>query len=380
MNHVQSYPDRYPGQARPLNQQPMFEHGGNIYTVAEELRIHYREIIDFSSNINPLGVPESVSQEIHQSLKDIARYPDPDARALRTAIAERHKVSPESVVCGNGSTELIHLIVRAFQPNRVLINIPTFSEYERALMILQKTHHPVQIDYLPLEEKHNFDIDPDACVQALQASPRYDMMFLCNPNNPTGRLIKKKDVLMIAQAAKALKVYLIVDEAFIDFVPDESVITEVGKNPYLIVLRSMTKFYALPGLRLGCGVLPLQVLNIIKQYKEPWTVNALAQKAGIVALNDTAYKKQTMELIKREKRFLEDNFKKIGINYFDASANFYLLKIADADKIYHNLLSKGVLVRMCSHFKGLGGSYIRVAVKTRKQNMRLIATLNAGIK
>jgi threonine-phosphate decarboxylase len=345
-------------------------HGGNIYRAGEELGIPEDKIIDFSANINPLGMPKDVIKEIERNLKYLSNYPDPDAKTLRFEIAKYHTISSESIVCGNGSTELIYLIVRALKPKNVLVPAPTFSEYERAC----KSYGARIINY-GLKKENNFDIDTDEFIGVMKRG-LCDMAFLCNPNNPTGRLIQKKDVLRIARAAKALKSYLIVDEAFIDFIPDASVIREVEKNPYLIVIRSMTKFYALAGLRLGYGIFPLKIIDLIKQHKEPWTVNTLAQKAGIIALRDVSYKNATYILIDREKRFLENNFRKAGIRFFHSCANFYLLKISNSEPIYRELKKKDILVRLCFDFKGLDKTYIRVAVRTREENIRLIKELS----
>jgi threonine-phosphate decarboxylase len=201
------------------------------------------------------------------------------------------------------------------------------------------------------------------------------MAFLCNPNNPTGGLMKKEDVLKIAEAARGLKCYLVVDEAFMDFVPEESVIKEVRNNPYLIVLRSMTKFYALSGMRIGYGIFPSAVMDTIKRYKEPWTVNTIAQTAGIAALNDAGYRTQTFKIMRNEKKVLEDCFKLLGIPYFPSSANFYLIKHDNAQKIIASLRNKGIMIRDCSNFIGLDGSYMRIAVKSNKDNMKLLKEL-----
>jgi threonine-phosphate decarboxylase len=203
------------------------------------------------------------------------------------------------------------------------------------------------------------------------------MAFLCNPNNPTGRLVKKENVGKIAEAARDLQCILVVDEAFIDFCPDETVIKDVEKNPYLIVLRSMSPFYALSGLRIGYGVFPQRLMGIIRGYKEPWTVNNLAQRAAVVALKDKVYRSETFRLIKEEKQFLEKSFRKIGIEFFVSDANFYLLKMSSANEIFQQLKRKGILLRDCSDFKGLDSTYLRVAVKSHKENTILIKGLTA---
>jgi threonine-phosphate decarboxylase len=172
-----------------------------------------------------------------------------------------------------------------------------------------------------------------------------------------------------------MKCVLVVDEAFIDFIPEESVIGHVQDNPYLIVLRSMTKFYALTGLRIGYGVFPANLIPAITKFKEPWTVNNLAQKAAIAALQDSEYADKTQRLIKSEKEFLENSFNKMGIKYFPSYANFYLLRIMNGNHIVQKLREKGILVRNCSNFKGLDSTYIRMAVKSREHNRMLLAEL-----
>ncbi len=354
-------------------------HGGNIYILSGKLRLNEKNIIDFSASINPLGVPKAVISALRDSIRYLYNYPDPDAKRLRLQIAKQHKINPESIICGNGSTELIYLAARALRPERVLIPAPTFSEYERACRMSCK----LRVMSYELKEGNNFDIDTDEFIthmkgdlnsklQTPNSKLKCDMAFLCNPNNPTGRALKKADVIKIADASKKLKCYLVVDEAFIDFVPEESVIKEVEKNPYLIVLRSLTKFYALSGLRIGYGVFPLNITETIKKHKEPWTVNTLAQTAGIAALKDVAYKKKTFRVIKQEKDFLEKEFKRLEISYIPSQANYYLLRFDNAKEIISILKNKGILVRDCSNFKGLDGKYIRIAVKSRKDNILLL--------
>ncbi len=357
-------------------------HGGNIYRTAERLGIAENNIIDFSASINPLGVPKSVESAIKNDSRYLYNYPDPDATQLRLQIAKYHNIKPESIICGNGSTELIYLVAKALRPKRTLMPAPTFSEYERAC----RMSYEVRVMSYKLKKENNFDINPDEFISAINRNlPPHpsrggNMAFLCNPNNPTGRLLKKEDVLKIANAAKRLKCYLIVDEAFIDFLPEHSVMKEVKNNPYLIVLRSMTKFYALSGLRLGYGIFPLKIIRTLQEQKEPWTVNTLAQKAGLAALNDAAYRNKTFKLIPKEKKFMEEGFKKLRIDYIPSSANYYLIRLDNAGRKITSLRKKGILVRDCSNFEGLDGSYIRVAVKSRKDNARLLKEISQCLK
>lgn len=354
------------------------EHGGNIYRVAEELGIPDDKLIDFSASINPLGISGKVKTIIKKEMRNLVHYPDPDTKMLRERLSEYHDIDHETVICGCGSTELIYLIPRALKPESVLVPAPTFSEYERAVRISNGS----RVMSYELREENNFSIITDKFISAIERlsfnsklrTLNSKLVFLCNPNNPTGHLLKREEVLRIADAARDTGCMLIVDEAFIDFCPDESVIREVRHNPYLIVLRSMTKFYALTGLRIGYGVFPGRLLSRIKEYKEPWTVNNLAQKAAIAALEDNEYLNRTSRLMKEEKDFLEKGFKKVGIEFYPSDANYYLLNVG-ARRVIPLLTKKGILVRDCSNFKGLGGSYIRVAVKSRKHNRMLLKEL-----
>jgi threonine-phosphate decarboxylase len=344
------------------------EHGGNIYKIAEELGVPAKSLIDFSASINPLGISDRVKDVIKQDLDTLVNYPDPETKMLRQKLSEHLGIAPYSILCGNGSTELIYLIPRAFKPRKVLIPAPTFSEYERACRI---NSEPTVKRY-ELRGEDKLTVDTEEYISAMKGC---DMAFLCNPNNPTGTLLKREEVLSIALAAKEENCLLIVDEAFIDFQPRESVVRDVGNNACLIVLRSMTKFYAITGLRIGYGVFHGQLIKQIKAFKEPWTVNNLAQTAAIVALEDRDYIEKTMSMMKREKEYMEKRFREIGIEHFPSSSNYYMLKVNSATDIVLQLRHKGILVRDCSNFKGLDSSYIRVAVKSHEQNEILVKEL-----
>jgi threonine-phosphate decarboxylase len=362
-------------------------HGGNIYRLAEELNISYSEVLDFSASTNPLGVSKSVMVAIKDCMMTLNNYPDPDATQLRHEIARRLNIDSESILCGNGSTELIYLVVRALKPERLFVPVPAYSEYERAAKSLQAINKdPLDLTYFFLWDNDGFRLDADKFIKSMSGgdnSATYrsalttsaDMVFICNPNNPTGRLISKDDMIKIADAAKRLKCYLVVDEAFMDFTPSASIVKEVEGNPYLIVLRSLTKFYALSGLRIGYGVIPMAIMDMLKQHKEPWTVSTLAQEAGITALNDMVYGSETFKVLAAEKKTMEDGLKLLDIVYFPSDVNFYLLKMPNAKQVVASLRRKGILVRDCSNFMGLDDTYIRVAVKSNRENMRLLKEL-----
>ena len=296
-------------------------------------------------------------------------YPDPDTKMLRQRISEHYDIDPDTILCGNGSTELIYLIPRALKPEQILIPSPTFSEYERACRLSrgEAATRPYE-----LKEENEFRLHVDSFISAMQGC---EMAFLCNPNNPTGTLLSREEVLEIAVAAKRERCLLVVDEAFIDFTPGESVMNDVKDNSYLIVLRSMTKFHALTGLRIGFAVFHRDLIGRVLDFKEPWTVNNLAQKAAVTALEDVEYADRTFELMKKEKEFIENGLRRIGINYYPSSANYYLINVG-ARRVVPLLRQKGILVRDCSNFRGLSNSYIRIAVKSRKHNSILMKELS----
>jgi threonine-phosphate decarboxylase len=345
------------------------DHGGNIYKIAEELGVPEESLIDFSASINPLGVSSRVKEAIGNALDSMVHYPDPDTKVLRHRISEHLNIEADSIICGNGSTELIYLVPRALKAKSVLVTAPTFSEYERACTL----NCELRIKSYELRKKDSFEIKAREFIGAMQGC---DMAFLCNPNNPTGHLLGRNAVLEIAEAAQQLKCYLVVDEAFIDFCPEASVIGYVEENPYLIVLRSMTKFYALTGVRVGFGVFHRDIIERIKDFKEPWTVNSLAQKAAIAALDDNSYASATIRLIKVEKEYVEQSLRERGVRFYFSAANYYLLEVANAQGMVQELRNKGLLVRDCSNFKGLDSTFIRIAVKSREQNEVLIKELS----
>jgi threonine-phosphate decarboxylase len=360
----------------------MLKHGGDIYKASVELNIPENRIIDFSASINPLGISKNTRSAIIKNINNLHSYPDNEARQLRKCLSERLCIDAGSILCGNGSTELIYLIPQVIKPERVLIAVPTFSEYETGLRRAECEGQSLNIKYFVLNEKNKFEMNPDEFISSLEGGSDgrmndnpYNMAFICNPNNPTGNLLKKDSILKIADAAKDLRCYLVVDEAFMDFCDGDSVIQYVKYNPYLIVLRSLTKFYALSGLRLGYAVIHGQLIEKFLQKKEPWTVNTLAQHAGIAALTDASYCHKTLNIIKKEKEYLENGFNHLGLDFIKSYANYYLIKIKNGSEAVQNLRQKGILVRDCSNFTGLNGDYIRVAVRLRKENKVLLEEL-----
>jgi len=346
------------------------EHGGNVYRASQETGIPVNDIMDFSASINPLGVPASVVTAIQENIRLLPHYPEPQAEQLSERLGRHLQIDGRTILCGNGSTELIYLLPRTLRPRRALIPAPTFSEYNRACALAEAC-----IVEFPLSCERGFEIDPDRFIAAMDGC---DMAFLCNPNNPTGRLLNRDAVLRIAKAADRLSCWLVVDEAFIDFIPGHSVADAVSAHTRLIVLRSLTKFYALSGLRIGFGVFPQALLHNLRDRKEPWTVNSLALCAATAAIQDERFQEATHVLIAEEKAYLENALSTAGIAYFPSAANYYLLQMDRAQEALASLRAKGILVRDCSNFPGLDSTYLRIAVRRRTENEALLRELTAS--
>lgn len=342
-------------------------HGGH----REHLNVHTKNaVLDFSANINPLGYPEGVRKTILENFNDILHYPDIDCSSLKKYIARKIAHSADEIVVGNGSTELFYLAPRALKPAKGIILQPSFSEFPEAL----KCSGTEVVRYALNDEDdfsfhYNKNYFPDE---------KAGMLFLCNPNNPTGLLIEKHTLLAMIQ--RHSNVMFVVDEAFMDFVDEPeryTVINEAGTLENLIVVRSLTKFYGFPGLRIGYLVAHANVAEKLMEYKEPWTVNTFAQYAAMVSMEDDAFIAASKEFIRNERRFLYEELSNIrGLIPYKPAANFVFVKII-AEGINSVFLSKwmleqGIAIRDCSNFAGLNDGYFRVAVRTREENTKLI--------
>ena len=345
-------------------------HGGNIRQAAEEFGIPPKEIVDFSANINPLGLPTQLKKQIKENLSGILHYPDPECKLLREEISRYLDVDCRRIIVENGSTPLIYLFVQTFTPEKVLILIPTFSEYEKALRIQRS-----KIRFFPLKEKNNFSFELKKFLGYIKG---IDAIFLCNPNNPTGTILPHEELMEIVRLTKRRNIFLFLDEAFIDYQEGESLKKTVGKN--LFILRSFTKFFAIPGLRLGYGIGNERLIQRLNKVKVPWSVNSLAQIAGISLLQDEQFIKKSRVFMGKEKLFLFNGLARIsGLKPFPSKANFILIKLKNfsASYLQKKLLKKGILIRDCTNIRGLNNSFIRVAVKSRKENLKLLKALTS---
>ena len=348
-------------------------HGGNVKQICDKYGLNPDEIIDFSASINPLGCPAVVRKAVSEQFNEILHYPDSQCTDLRKTIAGKIPCNESNVIVGNGSNELFYLIPRALQPEKGVLLHPTFGEFKDAFC-----NSNVNVVEIITEDK-NFPVI-NTNISTLK-SVEDCMVFLCNPNNPTGQLIRREDIIeLVKDNPNRL---IVIDEAFMDFVGDHekySVIKDAPLMDNLIVVRSLTKFYGFPGLRLGYLVANESIVNKLMKYKEPWTVNTIAQVAGMAAINDEEFAVNTRQYVSGEKTFLHDGLSIIkGIHPFQPTVNFILVRIGDdgitSSEIQNLLLKSNILIRNCSNFVGLDENYFRVAVKTRDDNHKLLNAL-----
>ncbi len=351
-------------------------HGGDIYSILREYKISPAELVDFSVNLNPLGTPPGLEKMILDNIGEVMHYPDPEYIDCRETIARYHRLTYRDITAGNGATELIFLYCRVTKPVKALIAAPAFSEYRRALEAVG-----ADIRYFELKEQYNFKPDIDSLKREI--SNGYDLVVICNPNNPAGTLICREDMLDIAGHALLAGCRVMVDESFIEFSPDGSeqysvVNREMPSN--IFVIRSLTKIFALPGLRLGYGISMDGELNRkLSEQKEPWSVNVFAARSSYFLLSDPAYLHETRHVVSLENKFLEENLKNFTwLKVFSSPVNYMILKILNSMKSYElrdKLLHEKILIRDASNFEFLNDKFIRIAVKDRVSNQRLINAL-----
>ncbi|TBL78287.1 threonine-phosphate decarboxylase CobD [Paenibacillus thalictri] len=353
-------------------------HGGNWAAAEEAFGRKAGERLDFSANINPLGPPPALRHMLLDEWDYITRYPDPEVRELRQAISSKYGVPFDSILVGNGAAELIDLLPRALRFRRAAVTDPTFSEYREAL---EKAGADVVSVTSSPEER--FRIEPSKLIDVL---PQVDALFLGQPNNPTGERRERDELRELARQAHKHGAKLVLDEAFADFFPDESNVTmirEAAASEHIVVIRSMTKFYAIPGLRLGFIVAGPAMIRELRRLQMPWSVNHFAQKAGVLALQDHEYERRTRELIAVERSWLQNRLYGLGCTAFDSVANFLLVALGPshipANEMQRRLAEQGIFIRRCATFIGLDDRYFRIAVRTRPENERLVAALAASL-
>ncbi|WP_432665702.1 threonine-phosphate decarboxylase CobD [Wukongibacter baidiensis] len=351
------------------------KHGGNIYEIAKQYGIDENEILDYSANINPLGIPSKFKETIISRIDVIENYPDPDYKDLVSAIARYNDIDEKFIIPGNGATEIIFQIAQAVKPNKSLLLAPTFLEYERALRRVGS-----EIEYYFLKENDDFRINKKDFLEKLNDD--IDLVVICNPNNPTGQITSKKVLFEILNECKNKDIKLMLDEAFIEFLDneDENSLMEYLKDyDNLFIIKALTKFFAIPGLRLGYGLMSNpKIRESIINRKEPWTINGFAAISGEVLLGDKDYINRSKEFFKTERKYMYERLKEIkGIKAYEPYANYVFFKLMN-EKIMDlrtALIREKILIRQCDNYVNLDNNFFRVAIKDRKSNERLIKAL-----
>lgn len=349
-----------------MEERTTLVHGGDWAGFAAE---YGAMPLDFSSNVSPLGVPDGVRRAIEQAAAQADRYPDPLCRDLCRAIAQKEAVPPEHVLCGNGAADLIFRAVLARKPRKALVTAPSFAEYAAALETVD-----CEIIRYALMEERDFRLEEDF-LQAI--TPDVDMVFLCQPNNPTGMTSSRKLLLHIAARCRDCGALLVLDECFTDFLdmPEaHSMKGELEHFPNLLILKAFTKLYAMAGVRLGYALCAdTALLEALAKAGQPWAVSSLAQAAGIAALGETDYVQQLRRLIGEERPWLLGELTALGLRVIPGEAN-YLLFACDCP-LTLPLRQRGILIRSCANYPGLDERWYRVAVRTHEENQHLVAAL-----
>lgn len=342
------------------------KHGGDLLSYK---KYYNGELIDYSSNINPLGMPKGLEKVLIDSLKELEAYPDIKYRKLRKSVGEYLKCKEANTVLGNGAVELIDNFI--FLAKRVLICTPSFLEYEERAFIHKK--EVIQIPY-----KEDFTVDIKGISKKLEKG---DMVVLGNPNNPTGLRLKEEELFSLYNIIIKKGGFLLLDEAFFEFcLEDYDSIELFRKTEYenLGIIRAATKFFALPGIRLGYGCTSKKMARKIERIQLPWSINALAKVAGNYIFHDKKYIEESKRYIEKERNYLLKELSNIKFMkpYF-TNANYILIQLLDLEEeeIFDFLLSRGILIRKCSSFNGLNYNFIRLAIKDRKNNSRLVEIL-----
>jgi len=355
-------------------------HGGNVWEVSEKYKIPVDQIIDFSISTNPLGAPEKAVASIRQHLNLIHHYPDPAHEWLLEALAKSVGVAPNNVVVGNGSTELIYLFNEVFLEDgyEAVIPIPTFSEYKAAI-----ERFGGNMVFIKCDSANNFRLNLEELENSVTKKTR--IIFLCNPNSPTGWLYEKSDTLQIVKFAADKNVLVFVDEDYIDFVDDSkrySMAEYVNEYDNLFVLRSLTKFFGLAGVRIGFGVGSPDLVNVLKRVIMPWSVNSLAMFAAAEAVKDTEFIKKSRLLISNSKRQMLEMFKTVPwLKVYPSETNFLLIEIIRDDltstQLAEALAKKGLLIRDCEDFDGLNNRFFRATVRKPEENRKLVEQIKS---
>lgn len=350
----------------------MPSHGSNPHYVYKAANLKQPEtVLDFSVNVNPFGAPAIIKENWMKWFQFIEDYPDPHSAELKKELSIKEKIDENNILIGNGGAELISLVPQLFNGKNVLIIEPAFSEYEQACLA-QNCH-----------VEHHILNEGDWSLNTAELLPKvkkYQAIFLCTPNNPTGVVYDREAILQLIEEGKRHQCMIIIDEAFFDFSSENhSYSSFIEQYSNLILLRSLTKMYAIAGLRLGYLIAHPSVIAKLSMLKPHWSVNAIAMKAGMECLKQHKYVQQTRQHIDQERSRLEEFFQKSGFSYSKSKVNFYLLRdpaLLEAAPLFLFLLEKGIVPRHTLNFPGLNGRWLRLAIKQTEDNNQLLEALD----
>lgn len=354
-------------------------HGGDVYAASRELGRNVTELLDFSASINPLGPSPQVWRAIIRARQLLQHYPDPECWDLRQALAKGWSCDPAQIVVGNGSMELIYALPQALNIRHLLLVQPAFSEYAAAM-----TRAGGRVTAVRADREEQYALPIDRLCRLLErptkGSRAFEGILLCNPNSPTGQACGAEDVMKLMRAAQRRGVWLIVDETFADYCPERSILPLTSAWSRVVVLRSLTKFYGLPGLRVGYAVAAPPVIQQLRSELPPWSVNAMGQVAALAALYDTAHAKKSLQFVVTERTRMAKALAGLpGCTLFPAHANFLFLELPrgwHGGKLTEQLRREGLLIRDCSAVPGANRRSIRIAVRSREDNDRLLKSLS----
>jgi threonine-phosphate decarboxylase len=352
-------------------------HGSDLEKIETAYGIKKEDIINYSSNINPLGISSKLKETLAQHVDAVTTYPDRNYKALRESIAQYTGSSPSDIVVGNGATELISLFLKITVPKNAVILGPAYSEYEREITLSGGA-----FSYFLLKEDDEFQLQIQALEKML--TPQVDLLVMCNPNNPTSTAISSKVIEQILKMCSVLHILVVIDETYVEFTDPKhciSAIPLIKQFKNLIILRGISKFFAAPGLRLGYAITSNpELIQKVHYMQNPWSVNTLADLGGTVMFSDSDFIKKTRDFIALERTRLIREFSALnGIKVFQPMANFVLLKILDeritSKDVFNICIRQGLMIRDCSSFESLGDRFIRVCFLTVQENNKLLRAL-----
>jgi threonine-phosphate decarboxylase len=351
-------------------------HGGQLHRIAELFGVPVSGLLDFSANINPDGPPASVVEALREALSDptvLSQYPDLEERQLRLSISAYSGIAPEAIVVANGFVPLLDAVLRALPIRRCLLPVPAFGEYRSALERAGVTITPHVLD-----QGADFRYQPEDLLRALTTG-HHDAILLANPQNPSGVLCERATLIALIEEAAKRNLFVLLDEAFIDYAPRHSMVGEIERFSNLIVFRSVTKFHGCPGLRVAYAAATGAVTRAVQRNLPPWPITTLAAIAVRAALGDAIYAERTLLLNRERREHLLAEIEALGFHTYPAAANFFLIRfqsIAEGQDCWEQLIrSHGIVLRHCTTFEGLSRDHLRCAVRDEEHNARLAKAL-----